>query len=193
MTTVQIDVHALAEEVASELGEGWSARVGKGSGNMDAFLDGPNGIAVQMLHEPWGRRGPKFITIKWSFGDLDEYVNYGEGKGDIGASVGKAPNKVAGDIRRRLLPGLNEFMAVVRERKRMADERKADRRALATVIAGGFGPDVVPVEPYRVRFGGLDSPVYAVVNTDHDRDSVWFDVRVPRASAVSLAEAIAWL
>lgn len=189
-----VDAEKWAADVAAALGGDWLSRPYRNIDNERveglAYLDGPAG---QRLHvHVGGHRNEGRVTISWSINpELKAHSATGEDdRKSIGVSVQRPPASAAKEIQRRLLPGLSEFLVLLRERKSASDEQKARSDALLTELAelvGGRVTDYARSAPevdfgHRFEFGGT-------ILLSNCR-TVAFDVWLPNALALRVAKLI---
>lgn len=178
---MRINVLKVAREVATELGEGWTAREGYHSNG--AFLDGPDGESLGFyLYD--GR-----IRIDGNYQGYEAvYYRFSDGDPEITVSPTKEPRLMARDINRRLMGRYLELLAVLRERKAKRDEQAA-REAAAIERLRGVLPNLVNRNGGSTHdFGG-----YGLVQGEarYYSGMVKLKVELPEEYALEVAEVIA--
>ncbi|MCG8926632.1 hypothetical protein [Lentzea sp. CC55] len=194
MTEVRLDVRAIAEGVAAELGEGWTASKGYWESREDAHLHGPDGLRLHVRFNAYASKTQ--MAISDDLGELHQFKPYDAVSNNINVSIKKTPKQIAGDIKSRLLPKAALVFAATQERKRAHDEREARHAALAEEIRAAFGGDArvsqSARDPHEVTFGSWRSErVRAEV--DPRGGTVTFKVEVHPELAALLAKAIGQL
>lgn len=189
---------AWVQAVSAELGAQWRAEASgidewNGRPNPErAYLNGADGVRLQVVGNGWRNEGR--VSIRWDIAaELTEHARYGEDPHrEITVSQEKTAKQAAGDIRRRLLPGLTAMIATLRASKHRKDAEAADRdgyyAAVSALLGGGvrdaFGRSSRP----DVSFGSYDNG--GELELFHD-GTVQIKVRLPRERAELVVQAIA--
>ncbi|WP_147265797.1 hypothetical protein [Nocardia puris] len=172
-----------AQEIATHLGPEWTAierpsRLGAPA----ATLAGPDSmrLSLSLVDQRWRIDGE--LGDRWSDvpdGEKDTHV--------ITASEAKSAQRLAGEIRRRLLPDYQRVLALAIERKRQHDERTALAHQQAdrlSMLLGGHrynkGLSSKFGDPYQ---RGGEFRVHGTY--------VQFEIRMPKGEADALAMAVA--
>lgn len=132
----------IAEAVAPLLGDDWHL---DGSWPEDYNGNKLTGPSERCLHFNIGWRTNDRLEIDGHFDNgLSQYLPYREEreKTEITVAVNKAPEKIAQDIKKRLLPPYERMLAIAIERKRREDNYKAKRKEAMERVKNAIGGDV---------------------------------------------------
>jgi hypothetical protein len=178
-----------AAAVAAELGEGWTAE--PGTYDDKAFLVGPDGERV--FAHVGGYLMDGRVELAWSIpAELKEHSRHNEAtRKKITVSDAKAPNLVAGDITRRLLPGLARLVAQLVQRRTDSDKASAERSVFLEDVTKILGGEVLQYAVDRCRFGD-----YRELPTGEVRvmsEDVEMELRLTRVQARAVALLLAKL
>lgn len=176
-----------AVAVAAELGEGWTAEPGHYDDT--ANLVGPDGERVHVHVGGYLMEGR--AELSWSISpELKEHSHYNEAtRKKITVSAEKAPALVAGDLTRRLLPGLARLVAQLAQRRFDSDRASAERATFLEDVTKVLGGEVLTYAVDRCRFGN-----YRELPTGEVRvmsDEVEMELRLTREQARAVAQLLA--
>ncbi|HVV11595.1 hypothetical protein [Amycolatopsis sp.] len=189
----EYDALAVARGVAMDLGDGWEAQPGYWSNGEDARITGPNGAGLHLrLVDAWKASGER-LEISGSLDrELSDRLPYNEKSSfKITVTPDKAPARIAGDIRRRLLPDYLPTLAFARARKAEHDRAEQEKGERLDGLAANL-PDAKRggLERGSVLFGGGlygNGTVRGEVKESYDGGTEWM-VRVQnREDALALA------
>ncbi|WP_394615903.1 hypothetical protein JNUCC0626_40255 [Lentzea sp. JNUCC 0626] len=187
MTEVQMDVPTIAAEIATELGDGWSASLGVSDTNEDAFLIGPDGLELHVRHNRDITKGQ--FQVGLSLRQLSPFQWLADRLNDINVSTTKTPRRIAGDITSRLLPKAIPVLRDAQTRKRAQEEREAAIASLAEEIRAAMGDSArVNKDNHFVRLGDYADETRAEIDPRHG--SIFFKVTTTPERAILLAQAI---
>ncbi|WP_190821996.1 hypothetical protein [Saccharopolyspora pogona] len=189
---VEIDVHALAQEIAKELGDTWKPEIGAWGRNRDAFLTAGNDKRLHIGPASHRKSDEGKLCVA---GRLDAFPN---GKGyqeqhEINVSLSKGAARIARDIERRLLPEYLPALDAAKERQREHDEQESLREALIQDLIATLGGNARRVSwgNDSVTYGSFGDPVRADVRILSE--TVEFKVEIPRDLARLFSAEIAAL
>ncbi|MCX2949920.1 hypothetical protein [Lentzea sp. NEAU-D7] len=189
MTEPQFDVLSIAKEIATELGDGWSASPGQWENKQNAFLTGPDGLEFHFRFNHYA--SVTHFQIGLSVRGLYRFRPPGMIV-EIQASVRKTPEEIAGDIKRQLLPRALPVLGETLARKRAHDEEEAAIVRRAESIRSALGDRAyVQKQDNSVRLGGNDEEMRVEVDARYER--VCFTVETTPERAILLAQAIGQL
>ncbi len=170
--------------IAAALGEGWVYREGYSVHGTDGFIDGPDKQSLRLeMGKQYRENERGKVYVIGLLGDLHKHMS-GSKSFRIGVSVGKGFDRVARDIRRRLLPVYREELAEARERKRAWDRDEKAKEELARVISATVGGHRVSHSPDRTIWYHRDNPCSARVTGSSE---VEFKLRLDAEQAKKLA------
>lgn len=179
-----MDVLSIATEVATELDGKWSARPGYEGSRAHALLSGPNGEQVRLVRPDHGKDKGR-VAIHANFPDeLRTHRQYNEPRYAITVSAEKAPQKIAQDIARRLLPDYLVGLYRARASKAKWDKAEAIKTDMVASLQSILGGRVANGDTVHVDFQR---------EAQVSGDAVTFTWRVERGQAVEFARFIAGL
>jgi hypothetical protein len=201
------DVLAGTVALAAALGPGWEARRRYNTPEMyrhnEAILSHPgDGIEISVaLGEPWRtNRRDRLILFGLLGTELEQPWRLRHLGREITVSTAKTPERMAGDVRRRLLPNLTEILAEARKDKAAQDARVAAQQLLLAELHETLGPDTRegPSRIYSDRtrflsFGGYSDDVNGQLEIPSGDYAVKFELRIHKRLAVDLARYLAHL
>lgn len=123
-------VREIAPAIAAALGDGWTAT----TDDRDSFarLHGPAGAELYIWTNAYPMRGERAEIV----GDYSEHKPYNVNRHDITVSLSKTPERIAGDITRRLLPAYLPDRAADLEAEARHNDYADRTRRLAEQVAG---------------------------------------------------------
>jgi len=133
-------IRQIADAVSKYLGEGWMLRDMEGFSGVHLRKFG----TAEELYFKADWRNSDRLVISGSFGDgLSTYFPIHREKTEITVAIDKEPEKIAREIKRRLMPVYLKVLKFCMEHKAKDDEYKKKRnrtlRRLAEVIGGDAG------------------------------------------------------
>jgi hypothetical protein len=148
---------AIGEKVAPLLGDEWLIdHSWEGRGVM---LTGNEGRAI-ILYLAWNNKNRLVIDGSFQNG-LNQYLPYYEKreKTEITVKADSTPERIAKEIKRRLMPPYERVLAYTKEAKRRDDEHKAEKRRALEMVKEAIGEDarvymdeeVLAYDPYPIN------------------------------------------
>lgn len=169
-----------------------------------------NGWHIDTDH-PDERRGISLISegerrllfdIGWSTNDrLEIYGSFDNGlaqylpyqsqrpKTEISVAVTKTPEKIAQDIKRRLLPNYEQVLAAAKEYKKRDDDYKATRKQAMEQIKTAIGGDVDFLS-HTQRDELYGYKPYSFEAKYHSNDEIEFTLTLPFKKALEVLKSI---
>lgn len=200
------DVMVGAAALAAALGPEWEARSRYTDPTMgrrdEAVVAHPeDGIEILVsLGEPWRANRRDRLVLFGLLGDLTQPHRLRHLTREITVSTAKTPERMAGDVRKRLLPNLTEILAAAREDKAEQDARLAAQRLLLAELHETLGPDTWegPSRLYSDRtrhlcFGRYGEDVSGRIELPAGDHAVSVEIRLHKRYAVDLARWLAHL
>jgi hypothetical protein len=194
---INVNVVSIARQIATSMGSDWHATQGDYSANQDAYLRGPDGLAIHIeVITPAG--GPRLVLS----GHFDHRIHeraYRAPKTEITVSSIRPPDQIAADVRRRLIPYYQLALADAVERKLRTNEANAARDQFVAELAAALGTTVTERQTNRddhvreVRIGRFNEGVHGEARVTGSAHDVKFTLNVPGAVAIRLAAHIAAL
>ena len=175
--------------VVAALGTGWTVQPSHWGNESHIRLFGPRGQRPHAHGGGYQMAGR--VALSWDIpSELSTHAPYEMATHKrITVSADKAPTVVARDITRRLLPGLLELLARLRDRKAASDKAAAETAAYLAELAGILGARVSNMHDHSASFGTYDDG--GNVEVYHNDDIAQITVRLPRETVRGVARAIA--
>lgn len=185
------NVAQAAAAIAVQLGREWQTEPGHMLNGHDAYLCGPGDIRIRVGIDHYKKRGQNRIFLSEAIaGDLRKFVH-----GDLVISVSqeRAARDITAEIRRRLLPDIEEAVRKARIDKVSSDARDAAHEATRDSIAKSLDGHTYAHDQNNVHFGSCGSGVSGAVEVHKYGGDVKFVVRVPKGLAPAMADTVAAL
>lgn len=199
-----INVRVLADKIAAEMGDGWTAE--DGYHDRDALLVAPvdnvaaDGVRLHLAtNGQWRQADRGKLTVRPSFPDgwVRDHLRYDESIPTIKVSADKAPRTIARDIARRLLPDAVTLTLALRHRAGLHDAAERARDGVVAEIAAAFGRRAKICQGRdgldRVQLGRYGDPVSGDARVMYGGGEVEVTLRLTSGHAVELAAFLATL
>ena len=137
---------------------------------------------------PWNKSDR--LEIRGIFlNGLNNYLPYGDSKEKtkITVSVEKTPERIAQDIKKRLLPPYERMFAIAQKRKQENDQYKAKRRLAMEMVKEAIGGDVHFSEYREDELYGYRHPFKAKYWSG---DKIEFTITLPLQKAIEVLKKI---
>lgn len=186
-----VNVAQVTAAIAVELGEEWHAEPGHMVNGSDAYLQGPDGIRIRISTNHHKKYGPNRLFLSEAVAnDLGRFIRHDL---VISVSQGRTIEDITADIRRRLLPDIEEAIRKARVDKADSDTRDAEHTATRDAIAKTLGGQMYTHDQNNVHFGSYGHGVSGSVEVHKFGGDIKFEVRVPKALAPAMADTVAAL
>lgn len=182
----------LAHTIAGHLGQGWHAYTGKAADGSEAHLAGPNDQVLDLFDgTSTGRKADQGrLIITGYLGFLRNHVPTGMQRDHtITVDEAKPPDRIAREIRRRLLPDYQAALSAAWDAKHASEATAAAREQLAATVAASLGvqrdmPDT------DFHFGTVDVGVHGRVSVRPGTSDSVFTVHVPHDRVAEFARLL---
>jgi hypothetical protein len=163
---------AIIKAVAWAMGPGWTANTADCHWFQE--MHGPDGVSLLAdIAEPWMKRPGRIVFSFQCPDELREVRNQmRESAPRIGVAMVRPADKIAADIKRRLIPDATGYLAALRERKRELDAYETRKAGSLSAIIEALGPafDGVVSHDGRVCVGKYPN-THGTIRCDSD--SAW--------------------
>lgn len=175
--------------IATALGAGWVATPDDGW-HAGVTLTGPSDERIHATADDWRKANAGRLFLCGSF--PDEFTGHLHGTPATRISVdgGRAPEAIARDIERRLLPAYREALTIARQRKAESDEVAARQHAVMLQILAAMGGDAHAWREDKATAGEFDDAVHAEVEVMTWRERAEFTITVPWDLAPEVARLV---